>query len=92
MAVTEKGFARLADIIMEIADTVCEGRVVMTLEGGYNLEGEALYVREVVRQMAGEGTLDRGEQEKEEAEWCPRIKGIVKALKENLQAYWSWEG
>jgi acetoin utilization deacetylase AcuC-like enzyme len=92
MAVTEKGFARLTDVIMEIADTVCEGRVVMTLEGGYNLEGEALAVREVVRQMAGKGTLDRGEQEKEEAEWYPRIKGIVKALKENLRAYWSWEG
>jgi len=92
MAVTDKGFARLTDIIMEIADTVCEGRVVMTLEGGYNLEGEALAVKEVVRQMAGKGTLDRGEQEKEEAEDYPRIKGIVKALKEHLLPYWSWEG
>jgi acetoin utilization deacetylase AcuC-like enzyme len=92
MAVTEQGFARLTDIIMEIADTVCEGKVVMTLEGGYNLEGEALSVKEVVRQLAGKGTLDRGKCEKEEAEEYPRVKGIVKALKENFRQYWSWEG
>jgi len=92
MAVTEQGFARLTDIIMEMAEAVCDGRVVMTLEGGYNLEGEALSVKEVVRQMAGKGTLDRGKCAKEEAEEYPRIKGSIKVLKEHLSPYWSWEG
>jgi acetoin utilization deacetylase AcuC-like enzyme len=92
MAVTEQGFARLTAIIMEMAEAVCDGRVVMTLEGGYNLEGEALSVKEVVRQLAGKGTLDRGKCEKEEAEEYPRIKGIVKVLREHLSPFWSWEG
>jgi acetoin utilization deacetylase AcuC-like enzyme len=92
MAVTEKGFARLTAIIMEMAQAVCDGRMVMTLEGGYNLEGEALSVKEVVRQMAGTGTLDREKCEKEEAEEYPRLAKIVTVLKEHLSPFWSWEG
>jgi acetoin utilization deacetylase AcuC-like enzyme len=77
---------------MEMAQAVCDGRMVMTLEGGYNLEGEALSVKEVVRQMAGTGTLDREKCEKEEAEEYPRLAKIVTVLKEHLSPFWSWEG
>ena len=92
MAVTEKGFARLTDIIMEIAHTVCEGRMVMTLEGGYHLEGQARSVKEVVTRMADEGAPDRGAWEGQEAQEYPRVRGIVQAITENLRAFWSWEG
>jgi acetoin utilization deacetylase AcuC-like enzyme len=92
MAVTEEGFARLTDIIMEMADTVCEGRVVMTLEGGYNIEGQALSVREVVKRMAGEGGLDRAQREEEETKGYPRIRGVVHAIREHLRQFWPWEG
>jgi acetoin utilization deacetylase AcuC-like enzyme len=92
MAVTEQGFARLTDIIMEMAEAVCEGRMVMTLEGGYNLEGEALSVKEVVRQMASKGELHRKQCEQAEAEAYPRVQKIVTVLREHLSPFWSWEG
>jgi acetoin utilization deacetylase AcuC-like enzyme len=92
MAITEQGFARLADICMEMAQQVCAGRVVMTLEGGYNLEGQARSVREVVRRMAGAGVWDRGAYEEEEARLYPRVQGLVHAMREHLQAFWTWEG
>ena len=91
MRVTEEGFARLTDIIMEMADTVCEGRLVMTLEGGYNLEGQALSVREVVKRMAGQGKPDRELWEAQEAEEYPHTRDIVKAVGENLREFWPWE-
>jgi acetoin utilization deacetylase AcuC-like enzyme len=41
MKVTSKGFAKLTEIVREIAERCCEGRVVSVLEGGYNLDGLA---------------------------------------------------
>jgi len=92
MAVTEGGFARLTDIIMGIAEEVCGGNMVITLEGGYNLEGQALSVKEVVKRLAGEDLGDRGAWEEQEAQAYPRVRGIVKAIKENLRGHWQWDG
>jgi acetoin utilization deacetylase AcuC-like enzyme len=92
MAVTEKGFARLIDIIMDVADTVCEGRLVVTLEGGYHLEGQARSVVEVVKRMAGDGMPDRGRWEGQETKEYPHIRGIVAELKENLNDFWQLDG
>jgi acetoin utilization deacetylase AcuC-like enzyme len=92
MAVTEEGFARLTDIIMEIAHTVCEERLVCTLEGGYHLEGQARSVTEVVKRMAGTGVLDRDTCERQEDKEYPRIRGLAEALKENLRDFWQWDG
>ncbi|MEJ2067735.1 MAG: histone deacetylase, partial [Deltaproteobacteria bacterium] len=92
MDVTEKGFARLIDTIMDVADAVCEGRLVVTLEGGYHLEGQARSVAEVVKRMAGEGMPDRGRWEGQEAKEYPHIRGIVAALRENLNDFWQLDG
>lgn len=53
MNVTPRGFAGLTRILMEMADTCCKGRVVVTLEGGYNVEGQRDSVREVLNELAG---------------------------------------
>ncbi|MCK4311445.1 MAG: histone deacetylase [Candidatus Cloacimonetes bacterium] len=39
--ITDKGFSHLTQIIMDIAFTFCNGRIVSILEGGYNIEGLA---------------------------------------------------
>ncbi len=39
MNMTSAGFADLTEIVQEMADTVCQGRIVSLLEGGYDLEG-----------------------------------------------------
>jgi len=69
MRVTSEGFARLTRTLMDIGDVCCSGRVVMTLEGGYDLKGLGSSVRAVIREMAGvsdplpEHALTRSEEE-----------------------------
>lgn len=72
MRVTSHGFARLTRRLMDIADACCRGRVVMTLEGGYDLDGLSSSVKAVIREMAGvsdllpEYALTRSEEERVE--------------------------
>jgi acetoin utilization deacetylase AcuC-like enzyme len=44
MQVSVSGFARLVEIIKTLADMLCQGRMVFTLEGGYNLEALSLSI------------------------------------------------
>ncbi|RLB12617.1 MAG: histone deacetylase, partial [Deltaproteobacteria bacterium] len=39
MRVTAEGFAGMTRCLMDIAQSCCEGKLVITLEGGYNLQG-----------------------------------------------------
>ncbi len=40
-SITDQGFIKLTEIVMQLADTHCNGRVVAMLEGGYNIKGNA---------------------------------------------------
>ncbi|MBW2465885.1 MAG: histone deacetylase [Deltaproteobacteria bacterium] len=39
MAVTEQGFACMAKQLVDLANEICKGRLLVALEGGYNLRG-----------------------------------------------------
>lgn len=52
MRVSAQGFGALARSILNMAQEACEGKVVVCLEGGYNLQGLKDGVRAVLRQMA----------------------------------------
>ncbi len=64
MRVTERGYAAMTSIVMEIARECAEGRCVAILEGGYNLDALASSVETVARTMGGvsssSGTPDVG--------------------------------
>ena len=49
MGVTTEGFAKLTEIVKEIATKCCQGRLVSTLEGGYDLAGLAASVESHIR-------------------------------------------
>jgi len=53
MNVTPDGFAGLTQSIMQMANECCGGRVVITLEGGYNLQGLRDSVKAVLKELAG---------------------------------------
>ncbi|MBW2033663.1 MAG: histone deacetylase, partial [Deltaproteobacteria bacterium] len=53
MNVTPEGFAGLIRSILNVANECCGGRVVLTLEGGYNLTGLRDSVKTVLRELAG---------------------------------------
>jgi acetoin utilization deacetylase AcuC-like enzyme len=44
MRITAEGFAKLTQIVKEISEKCCDGRLVSILEGGYGLEGLAASV------------------------------------------------
>jgi acetoin utilization deacetylase AcuC-like enzyme len=52
MNVTTRGFGLFAQRLCAVADEVCGGRIVLALEGGYDLEGLADSVAESVRVLA----------------------------------------
>jgi acetoin utilization deacetylase AcuC-like enzyme len=52
MDVSEKGFAGLAAELAGLADELCDGRLLVTLEGGYNLIGLREGVEAFLSQMA----------------------------------------
>jgi acetoin utilization deacetylase AcuC-like enzyme len=53
MEVTERGFAAMAARVKELAEQVCGGRLVLMLEGGYDLRGLALSVHACAEVLAG---------------------------------------
>ena len=58
MYVTTNGFAGLTRSILNIGKACCDGKVVITLEGGYNLEGLRSSVKVVLQELAGLSETD----------------------------------
>ena len=58
MRVTQQGFAGLTRSILTTADQCCGGKVVMTLEGGYDLQALRVSVKAVLRELAGMQVTD----------------------------------
>ncbi len=53
MFVSRDGFAALTRSIMDVAQKCCDGKVVITLEGGYDLDGLRASVKSVLKELAG---------------------------------------
>ncbi len=58
MQLTVKGFGDIAGIIKGLADEQCKGRLVFTLEGGYNLEALAYGVKATFDVLLGKTAVD----------------------------------
>lgn len=54
MRVSPSGFAQMTRIMQNLADEVCDGRVLVTLEGGYNLNGMRDGALAVLTELCGE--------------------------------------
>ncbi|MFV9504850.1 MAG: histone deacetylase [Oscillochloridaceae bacterium umkhey_bin13] len=53
MVLAVSGFAHLNQVLLELADEFCDGRIVFVLEGGYNLEALGACVLTSLRQLLG---------------------------------------
>ncbi len=58
MEVTSAGYAAMAQVILDIAAACADGKLLITLEGGYNLGGLRDGVRSVIKQLTGENVAD----------------------------------
>src|SRR4030043_1410773 len=48
MSVTERGFARMTQILMEVAEATAQRKMAITLEGGYDVVGQSRSVKAVL--------------------------------------------
>jgi acetoin utilization deacetylase AcuC-like enzyme len=89
MEVTEKGFARMTQILMEIADTTAHGKLAITLEGGYDVSGQSRSVKAVLKELARLSPLDKKEMLEKEKDNYSRIERFINQLKEIQKRYWN---
>ena len=82
MAVTGEGFGSIAQIIQDIADLTCKGKMVFALEGGYSLEGLKDGVRSVLKVLLGQPPANTNQGPAKEADLV--IEKIVRMHKQ----YW----
>jgi acetoin utilization deacetylase AcuC-like enzyme len=88
MDVSEKGFARMTQILMEIAGATAQGKLVLTLEGGYNVSSQRRSVKAVLEELSQASPLKKNDLlEKEEAEY-PRVEKLLLQLKQIQKRYW----
>jgi acetoin utilization deacetylase AcuC-like enzyme len=88
MEVTEKGFARMAQILMGIAESTAQGKLVITLEGGYDVSGQSRSVKAVLKELAQASPLDKKDLLEKEKTNYPQIEKLLLQLKEIQKRYW----
>jgi acetoin utilization deacetylase AcuC-like enzyme len=88
MRMTEEGYARLTDITMDIAQRTCDGKIIIALEGGYDLDGLAASVKAVLGELRGDSKLDRVECQRNERNGYGKIDGELEKWKALYKRYW----
>jgi len=58
MQLSVSGYARLTEILKELALKLCQGRLVFTLEGGYNISAQAASIRATFDVLLGNQQID----------------------------------
>jgi len=82
MQVTAEGFGALAGLIKEIADRTCGGKVLLTLEGGYNPQGLRDGVRAVLLAM------QRSEPLPAQVHSTPAAEQVTERIIKVQKRYW----
>ena len=91
MAVTQQGFAAMTKQLVELAGETCDGRLLMALEGGYNLRGLRDGVLAVLAELSGDpecpGKVDRATlQAIIDAD---REVPVIEQVRDIAKRYWS---
>ncbi|MDH5696494.1 MAG: histone deacetylase [Dehalococcoidia bacterium] len=82
MQVSVTGFAHMVRIFKGLADELCNGRLVFSLEGGYNLTALATSVKATFDMLLGNTSIDDPLGQSPRNFGAPRIDGLIKAIKE----------
>jgi len=88
MRMTEGGYARLTNIIMDIAQTTCDGKIIIALEGGYDLDGLAASTKAVLNELRGNSTSDSAQCERDEGNGYERMADTLDKIKGYHSRYW----
>jgi acetoin utilization deacetylase AcuC-like enzyme len=88
MDVSEKGYARMTQILMEIAGATAQGKLVLTLEGGYNVTSQKRSVKAVLEELSQAFPLEKNDLLEKEKAAYPRVEKFLLQLKEIQKRYW----
>ena len=86
MAVTPIGVAYLTRILKKLAKELCDGRILFTLEGGYNLQGLAECVAAVILELAGDSIIPADRLQ--ELEKVMAQLEVISRVRDYHRAYW----
>jgi acetoin utilization deacetylase AcuC-like enzyme len=84
MTVTESGFTKMTRMLMDAAEEVCKGRILFTLEGGYDLSGLTNSVKAVILQLRKTPLY----MQEDKASPSGAVTETVRLVKQVLQPYW----
>lgn len=87
MEVTPRGFSRLTQLVMKIAQETAQGRVAMTLEGGYSIHGQRDSVKAVLNQLV-QVSPDEEDLTGEKSESRPSTEQTILQVKKIQEKYW----
>jgi len=82
MQVSVSGFAQMVKIIKELADELCSGRLVFTLEGGYNPQALAYSVKATLDVLLGNANIEDPLGQPPHRFQAPNITHLIRAIKE----------
>ena len=82
MRVTVNGFARMVMVIKELAGKLCCGRLIFSLEGGYNLEALASSVKVTFDVLLGRPDIEDPLGESPDWVEAPDITTLIAKIKE----------
>ncbi len=85
MMVSLEGFAAMARLLKDAAEEICHERIVLTLEGGYHIQGQADAVGLVLDVLTGTGSANTELAEENFPE-----PGIIARVKFGLRNHWSF--
>jgi len=88
MSVTEAGFARMTQLLMEIASELCGKRLVLALEGGYNSEALRNSVAMVLWELTGRSVINREEMRLVEDAQYGTIEKTIEQVKKIQTPFW----
>ena len=82
MQVSVNGFAQMIRIIKGLADESCDGRLVLTLEGGYNLAALAASVKATFDVLLGETDIEDPLGQSPRRLTAPGILPLIREIRE----------
>jgi acetoin utilization deacetylase AcuC-like enzyme len=82
MQVSVTGFAQMVKIIKGLGDELCDGRLVFSLEGGYNLRVLAASVKATFDMLLGNTTIEDPLGQSPRRLEAPNITLLIKKIKE----------
>ena len=88
MSVTDNGFVRMTQILMEIAQATAKGKMAVTLEGGYDVSAQSRSVKAVLKELAQVSSADKNDLLERESTGYARIERWIEQIKGIQRRYW----